>query len=391
MTPTKKLLALSAAALLTLGACGDDDSGAADTASASASADPTVAPEPTATETTATETTAAPATTAPADTSAPAATPAPPTGEDDGVINIVGFAVPEAANKAIAEAWAETPEGEGIEFKTSYGASGDQSRAVVEGLDADYVHFSVTSDVTRLVDAGLVSDTWDDGPNNGVVSSSIVVFAVRSGNPKNIQTWDDLIEPGVEIVTPNPASSGAARWNALAAWGQVIESGGTEDDAKAYLTAFFDNVVALPNSGRDATTAFLSGTGDVLMAYENEAILAHQNGEQFDYIIPETSILIENPGAVLSDANPRAQDWLDFVLSVDGQTQFARKGFRPIVEGVEPGEVDGANDPADPFPPVTNLLTVADDFGSWSDLSAKFFDEEEGIVATIILESGKAE
>ena len=137
---------------------------------------------------------------------------------------------------------------------------------MVAGLEADYVHFSVASDVTRLVDEGLVADTWDDGPNKGVVSSSIVVFAVRSGNPKGIETWDDLIQPGVEIVTPNPASSGAARWNALAAYGQVIEAGGTEAEAEEYLTKFFANVVALPSSGRDATTAFLGGTGDVLMA-----------------------------------------------------------------------------------------------------------------------------
>jgi sulfate/thiosulfate-binding protein len=356
MTPMHKLLALSAIAALTVTACGDD-SDPADAAGATGEA------------------------------------PAPTTGTEPGAdneISIVGFAVPEAANKAIAEAWAQTPEGEGVEFKTSYGASGDQSRAVVDGLEADYVHFSVTSDVTRLVDAGLVADTWDDGPNKGVVSSSIVVFAVRSGNPKNIQSWDDLIAEGVEIVTPNPASSGAARWNALAAWGQVIAAGGTEQQASEYLTKFFANVVALPNSGRDATTAFLSGTGDVLMAYENEAILAHQNGEQFDYIIPETSMLIENPGAVLIDANPKATQWLDFVLSADGQRQFALKGFRPIIDGVEFGEVEGANDPADPFPAVTNLLTVADDFASWSELSSKFFDEEDGIVTTIILESGKA-
>ncbi len=285
----------------------------------------------------------------------------------------------------------QTAEGKDVEFKTSYGASGDQSRAVVDGLDADYVHFSVSSDVTRLVDNGLVADTWDDGPNKGVVSSSIVVFAVRSGNPKGIQTWDDLIEPGVEIVTPNPASSGAARWNALAAYGQVIESGGTEEQATEYLTNFFGNVVALPNSGRDATTTFLSGTGDVLMAYENEAILAHQSGEEFDYIIPETTMLIENPGAVLIDANPKATQWLDFVLSADGQKQFALKGFRPIIEGVDFGEVEGANDPANPYPAVTNLLTVTDDFGSWSELSKKFFDEEDGIVTKIILDSGKAE
>jgi sulfate transport system substrate-binding protein len=305
-------------------------------------------------------------------------------------ISIVGFAVPEAANRAIAEEFVETPEGEGVTFETSYGASGDQSRAVADGLEADYVHFSVTSDVTRLVDAGLVADTWDDGPNKGVVSSSIVVFAVREGNPKGIDSWDDLVQPGVEIVTPNPGSSGAARWNALAAYGQVIAGGGTEAEAEAYLDQFFANVVALPNSGRDATTAFLSGTGDVLMAYENEAILARQNGEEFDYIIPDTTILIENPGAVLVDATPKATAWLDFVLSAEGQRQFALKGFRPIIDGVEYGEVEGANDPSDPYPTVPNLLTVAEDFESWSALSEKFFDETNGIVTQAIAKSGKA-
>jgi sulfate/thiosulfate transport system substrate-binding protein len=309
----------------------------------------------------------------------------------DSTISIVGFAVPEAANEAIAEEWTQTPEGEGVEFRTSYGASGDQSRAVESGLEADYVHFSVASDVTRLVDAGLVADTWDDGPTKGIVSSSVVVFAVREGNPEGIETWDDLIQPGIEIVTPNPASSGAARWNALAAWGQVIENGGTEADAEAYLTSFFNNVVSLPNSGRDATTAFLGGTGDVLMAYENEAILAHQNGEEFDYLIPETTMLIENPGAVLIDANPKAAHWLDFVLSEDGQRQFALKGFRPVIDGVEVEEVEGANDPSDPFPEPTSLLTVEEDFGSWGELSDKFFDEESGLVTQIIAASGKSE
>jgi sulfate/thiosulfate transport system substrate-binding protein len=305
-------------------------------------------------------------------------------------ISIVGFAVPEAANKAIAAAWAKTPEGKNVTFKTSYGASGDQSRAVVAGLEADYVHFSVTSDVTRLVDEGLVAEDWNAGENKGVVSSSIVVFAVREGNPKNIKSWADLIKPGVEIVTPNPGSSGAARWNALAAYGQVIQSGGTEAEANAYLDKFFANVVALPGSGRDATTAFLGGTGDVLMAYENEAILARQNGEEFDYIIPDTTILIENPGAVLKEATPKAKAWLEFVLSEDGQREFALKGFRPIIDGVEVDEVEGANDPKKPFPEVKNLLTVADDFESWDALSKKFFDEADGIVTKAIAASGKA-
>lgn len=314
-------------------------------------------------------------------------------GGDGTTLSIVGFAVPEAANKAIAEEWNKTPEGEGVEFKTSYGASGDQSRAVAAGLEADYVHFSVSSDVTRLVDEGLVAETWDDGENGGVVSTSVVVFAVREGNPLGIEDWDDLIEPGVEIVTPNPASSGAARWNALAAWGQVIEDGGTEAEAEEYVTALYNNAVALPSSGRDATTAFTGGTGDVFLTYENEAILARQSGQEFDYIIPDTTILIENPGAVLEDADPKAEAWLDFVLSGAGQTQFALKGFRPLegVDGVEFDEVEGANDPADPFPTIENLLTVEDDFGSWSELSDTFFAEEGGIVTEIIAATGKGE
>jgi len=311
-------------------------------------------------------------------------------GGEDTTVNIVGFAVPEAANAAIGEEFAATPEGDGVEFETSYGASGDQSRAVVEGLEADYVHFSIEPDVTRLVDEGLVAEDWNTGPTEGIVSRSVVVFAVRPGNPKDIQDWDDLIQPGVEIVTPNPASSGAARWNALAAYGQVIEDGGTEEEADEYLQAFFDNVVSLPSSGRDATTAFLGGTGDVLMAYENEAILAHQNGEEFDYVIPETTLLIENPAAVAVDAPPIAQDWLDFVLSEEGQRQFALKGFRPVIDGVEFGEVDGANDPANPFPEITNLMTVEENFGGWENTDV-FFNEETGSVTEIIAGTGLSE
>ena len=313
-------------------------------------------------------------------------------GDGDGeTINIVGFAVPEAANTAIAEEFVKTPEGEGVQFKTSYGASGDQSRAVVDGLDADYVHFSVASDVTRLVDAGLIAEDWDQGENAGIVSTSIVVLGVREGNPLGIEDWDDLVQPGVEIVTPNPASSGAARWNALAAWGSVIADGGTEEDATEYINQLFGNVVSLTNSGRDATTSFLSGTGDVLLAYENEAILAAQNGQGFEYVIPETTIKIENPGAVLIEATPAATDWLSFVLSDEGQTQFALKGFRPLRDDVDfGGVVDGAADPNNPFPPVTNLLTVEDDFGSWSELSDTFFDEDTGIVTEAIAASGQA-
>lgn len=320
---------------------------------------------------------------------------APATGDGDAaIINIVGFAVPEAANKAIADKWAESGAGEGVQFRTSYGASGDQSRAVVAGQSADYVHFSVSSDVTRLVDADLVAEDWNAGANQGIVSTSIVVFAVREGNPLGITGWDDLVEDGIEIVTPNPASSGAARWNALAAFGHVVEGGGTEAEAEEFVNALYANAVSLPNSGRDATQQFVSGTGNVFITYENEAILARQNGETFDYIVPETSLLIENPGAVLADAGPRANEWLEFVIGPEGQKEFALKGFRPLGdpqgEAVD-YEVEGANDPADPFPTVVNLLTVDGNFGSWAELSKKFFDETDGIVSKAIAASGAAQ
>lgn len=323
-------------------------------------------------------------------------------------ISIVGFAVPETANKAIAAEFRKTDEGKGVRFKTSYGASGDQSRAVESGLDADYVHFSVASDVDRLVKAGLVAKDWDQGATKGIVSTSIVVLAVRDGNPKNIRGWDDLIKPGVEIVTPNPASSGAARWNALAAWGHVTENGGSEKEAEAFVDKLFGNVVTLTNSGRDATTSFLEGNGDVLLAYENEAILAAQNDQGFEYVIPEDTLLIENPGAILKESAPEAKDWLDFVLSKEGQKQFALTGFRPVNTaapgvvdfdsiGIEPGDVKGAPDSDDPFPAVKKLLTLEQNFGGpgWDAIQDKLFGDGEdgapvGHVTDAIAKSGKA-
>lgn len=308
-------------------------------------------------------------------------------GGDATNLSLVGFAVPKAGNDAVAAAWAGTPGGHGISWTTSYGASGDQSRAVAAGLKADLVHFSLTPDVTRLVDAGIVADTWDDGPTKGMLTDSVVVLVVREGNPKNIQSWADIVEPGVGIVTPNPGSSGSARWNVLAAWGDVIANGGTEEDATAYLTKFFENTVALPGSGRDATTAFQGGTGDVLISYENEAILARQNGEKLDYVVPSTTLLIENPAAATIGSNPKAADYLTYALSKAGQTAYAQKGFRPLDPGVSV-EVQGANDPANPFPVPEHLLTIDGDFGGWSEVNTKFFDADTGIITQIMTATG---
>ena len=306
-------------------------------------------------------------------------------------LSVVGFSVLESANAPQFEAFEKTDAGKEVSFKTSYGASGDQSRAVENGLDADFIHFSLEPDVKRLVDAKIVADSWKDGPTKGIVTSSVVSFVVREGNPKNIKTWDDLVKPGVEVITPNPASSGSAKWNILAAWGHVLADGGTEDDAKAFVTKFLENTISLPGSAREATTAFSEGNGDVLISYENEAILARENGEPFDYVVPDDTLLIENPGAVTVDADAKAQDFFDYLLSPEGQAEYAVFGFRPVVDGVDLPEIAGANDPSDPFPTPSTLLTIDDDFGGWDEANSKFFDEENGIITQIQADTGKSE
>ena len=236
-------------------------------------------------------------------------------GADAETVNVNAFSVMEAANEPVFADFQATSEGEGVEFATSYGASGDQSRAVVAGADADVVHYSLETDVTRLVDEGLVAEDWKDNATKGIATSSVVVFVVRKGNPEGIETWDDLVKPGVEIITPNPGSSGSARWNILAAWAHITGNGGSEDDAKAFLTKLLNNTIALPGSGREATTAFTDGSGDVLLSYENEAILAKQNGADVDYVLPPDTLLIENPAAVTTDADDTAKAFLEFMTS----------------------------------------------------------------------------
>jgi len=306
------------------------------------------------------------------------------------VIHLVGYSVPKEANGAIEKTFQATPGGQGVTFQEAYGPSGDQSRAVVNGLAADYVSFSLEPDVTRLVKAGLVDSSWSSGPTKGMVADSVVVIVVRKGNPKNIHGWDDLIKPGIKIITPNPASSGSARWNTLAAYEHTVSDGGTDAQAKDYLTKFFSHVQSLPGSGRDATNAFLSGDADALISYENEAILARQSGEDFDYVVPDESVLIENPAAVTTKATPKAKDYLDYVLSADGQAGFVAKGFRPVVAGTPTSGVQGANDPEHPFPEPKKLVTVAD-LGGWDAVSTKFFDDKSGIVTQVQQATGKSQ
>jgi sulfate transport system substrate-binding protein len=309
-------------------------------------------------------------------------------GSDKTTLNIVGYSVLEQANKGVIAAFEKTDAGKDVTFKESYGASGDQSRAVVAGAKASEVHLSLEPDVTRLVDAGLVADDWKDNDTKGICTSSVVVFVVQKGNPKGIEGWDDLVQPGVGIVTPNPASSGSAKWNLLAAYGAAKDEGGSDEAAQEYMKKFFANVAALPDSGRDATTAFTSGTGDVLLSYENEAILARQSGQDFDYVIPDETLSIDNACAVLKDAPQAATDFLDFQKSADGQKLYAETGYRPLVD-VGDLEVEGANDPSGPFPAPGKLLTIDGDFGGWAEANTKFFDENDGILTKLQAEAGQ--
>jgi sulfate/thiosulfate-binding protein len=311
-------------------------------------------------------------------------------------LSVVAFSVMESANEGVYKAFQDTDAGKDADFAPSYGASGDQSRAVVDGKEADYVHFSLETDVTRLVDEGLVAEDWkEQTPTNGIATSSVVVFVVRKGNPLGIDSWDDLAQEDVEIVTPNPGSSGAARWNILAAWAHIVGNGGSEKEAQQFVSQLLANTPALPASGREATSAFVEGDQDVLLSYENEAILAKQNGEDIDYIVPTDTLLIENPAAVTVDAKDGAKDFLEFVTSAEAQALYAGFGFRPVegVEGVELPEVEGANDPADPFPAPAQLFTIDGDFGGWSEAADKFFADGEdgeplGIIPQLIEESG---
>lgn len=310
------------------------------------------------------------------------------------VVSVNAFSVMEAANEPVFADFEGTDDGEGVTFETSYGASGDQSRAVAAGADADVVHYSLETDVTRLVDEGLVDENWKDTPTKGIATSSVVVFVVRKGNPLGIESWDDLVKNDVEIITPNPGSSGSARWNILAAWAHITGNGGTEDEAKEFLTEILNNTIALPGSGREATTAFTDGSGDVLLSYENEAILAKKSGADVDYVVPPDTLLIENPAAVTKSAGAEAKAFLEFMTSPDAQADYAQSGFRPVIDGVELGEVEGANDPSDPFPTPDKLFTIDGDFNGWGEAANKYFGDGQdgnplGIITELQQETGK--
>ena len=296
-------------------------------------------------------------------------------------LTLAAYSTPQEAYKEeIIPAFQKTPQGKGLTFDQSYGASGEQSRAVEAGLPADVIALSLEPDVTKLEEPGLVDPSWKNDKYKGFVTNSVVVFAVRPGNPKKIKTWDDLTKPGVEVITPNPFTSGGAKWNLMAAYGAQIEQGKSEQEATEYLRRLFENVPVQDKSARESLQTFTAGKGDVLLAYENEAITAKDKGEKVEYVVPQETILIENPIAVSkeSQAPDKAKAFLDYTRSEDAQKIFAERGYRPVVES--------ANDP-ERFPEPPGLFKI-DKFGGWSAVNDKFFDPDKGIVAAIEREKG---
>jgi sulfate transport system substrate-binding protein len=290
-------------------------------------------------------------------------------------LSLVAYSTPQEAYDKLTEAFHRTPQGKNITFTKSFGASGDQSRAVESGQTADVVAFALEPDITRLVKANLVAAEWNSGPEKGMITDSVVAFVTRKGNPKNIKAWADLTKSGVEVITPNPFTSGGARWNVMAGWGAQLKLGKSEADAKAYLASLFKNVPVQDDSARKALQTFTSGKGDVMLAYENEAVFAQLKGQAIDYTIPDETILIENPIAVTSKSKypEQAKAFVEYLRTPEAQAIYAENGYRPTTQGVAK---------ARKFATPKTLFTIAD-LGGWSDVTKKFFDPTTGIVADI--------
>jgi len=294
-----------------------------------------------------------------------------PAGAQGGGVNLVAYSTPKPAYSVLAADFAKTKAGTGVIVSPSFGPSGTQATSVVSGLPADLVNFSLEPDMAKLVKAGLVASSWDKGATKGMVTDSIVSFVVRPGNPKHITSWADLVKPGVGVITPNVFSSGSAKWNIMAAYGAELAQGKTPAKAQAYLSSLLHNAVAQPTSASAALQTFLSGQGDVLLDYEDDALYAKSKGEAVDVITPPQTILIQNPIAVTTSAGPAAKAFLTYLLSPAGQTVWGQQGYRPVLASVASKFH---------FPQPKTLFTIGH-LGGWTSLNKSFFDPQTGIVA----------
>jgi len=291
---------------------------------------------------------------------------------------LVAYSTPKKAYDALTAAFAQTSAGKGVTFSESFGASGSQSRAVDSGQPADVVAFSTTPDITRLVKAKIVSSDWNANPEKGISSDSVVVLVVRKGNLKHINGWDDLIKPGIDVITPNPSTSGSARWNILAGYGAQLKEGKSPAEALAYVkTLLTKNVSVQDSSASAALKTFTGGKGDVLLDYESDAIAAQKAGDAIQYIVPSQTLLIETPIAITakSSHSAQAQAFVSWQWSVAGQTIWAQQGYRPVNATV-------AKQFTSEFPTPPQLFTIKY-LGGWTKVNKEFFDPAKGSITKI--------
>lgn len=298
--------------------------------------------------------------------------------KQDVELTLVGYAVPKAAHDAIIpkfqEKW-KAEHGQNVTFKQSYGGSGSQTRAIIDGLEADVVHLAIGADVNKLVEAGFVNDNWTTRvPNNGIVGETVAAIITRPGNPKNIKTFEDLAKPDVKWVTPDPKTSGGARWNYFALWNYAKKTGANEVKATEFVTNALKNVVVFTRDARESTDAFnKQGQGDALVNYENEVILAQQKGQKLEYVIPDVNISIDTPTTILDKNVDKhgtrevAQAFVEYLFTPEAQREFAKVGFRPL------GDLGKEKEFAEKFPPVKQLGRI-DEFGGWKE-AQKVFDD----------------
>jgi sulfate/thiosulfate-binding protein len=293
-------------------------------------------------------------------------------------LQLVAYSTPKKAYDALTAAFAQTSAGNGVSFGQSFGASGSQSRAVDTGQPADVVAFSTTPDMTRLVKDGIVSKSWNANPEQGFSSDSVVVLVVRKGNPKHITGWDDLIKSGVDVITPNPSTSGSARWNILAGYGAQLKEGKTPAQALAYINTLLTKNVSVQDSAASAALqTFTGGKGDVLLDYESDALAAEKAGDAIQIVYPKQTILIQTPIAVTTKTKhaQQAQAFLNWQWSTAGQTIWAQQGYRPVDASV-------AKQFASKFPTPPDLFTIAF-LGGWTKVSAEFFAPSTGSITKI--------
>lgn len=300
----------------------------------------------------------------------------------DTSITLVAYSAPEPGWSAVVPAFTASEEGKDVEVVTSYGASSDQSRGVANGKPADVVNFSVEPDITRLVEAGKVSPDWDKDATKGLPFGSVVTLVVRKGNPKHIKDWDDLVRPGIEVVTPSPLSSGSAKWNLLAPYASKSGGGKNPQAGLDFVNKLVSEHVKMrPGSGREATDVFVQGSGDVLISYENEAIATERQGKPVQHINPPQTFKIENPMAVVTTSShlDLATAFKNFQYTAAAQKVWAQSGFRPVDPAV-------AADFRDEFPVPHKLWTITD-LGGWDTVDAKLFDKTSGAITKIYMQA----